>query len=183
MENGKWKMENGNPESGIRNPESGPTSNLQFPFSNFHSPTNLALLLLAIDSLARLRAEQGTAAAEFVLCSVAGLLRRAVRSRDVAARYEEDTFAILMPGTDWDNARAASRRLQALLQQSTFMYGEQELQVRTRFGLSHTATADARRPALLSAAQRGLEEAGSEERGLRVEITETADCRLPIFDF
>lgn len=57
----------------------------------------LGLILMEVDGWAELRDTQGQEAAEAVLRTIADLLRRRVRGGDVACRYQEGEFALILP--------------------------------------------------------------------------------------
>ncbi|MBC2932369.1 bifunctional diguanylate cyclase/phosphodiesterase [Nocardioides sp. zg-1228] len=69
-----------------------------------HGPTG-ALLLLDLDNFKQVNDTLGHNAGDQLLVTIAGLLRRSIRSTDVVARVGGDEFAILL--TDGDQADAA----------------------------------------------------------------------------
>jgi len=84
--------------------------------------TSLAILLLDVDGLAGINRQFGHAAGDQVLLAVADVLRRSVRSADVAARYGEDEFAVMLPGADLEGARVVATRLRHILARSQFEF-------------------------------------------------------------
>jgi len=71
----------------------------------------VAVLLFDIDGMRAINAEHGHEAGDEVLLACADMLRRSIRSQDIAARYGGDEFAVLLPGGGIDAARAVSSRL------------------------------------------------------------------------
>jgi diguanylate cyclase (GGDEF)-like protein len=71
----------------------------------------LGLLMLDVDNFKRLNDTVGHPAGDAVLRRVAQTLRRAVRSFDICARYGGDEFAILLPGSEADNAVHTAERI------------------------------------------------------------------------
>jgi len=84
----------------------------------------ITVLLLDIDGMRRINSEHGHQAGDEVLLAFADMLRRYIRSRDVAARYGRDEFAVLLPCGGVDAARAVSSRLCHALARHEFRFGE-----------------------------------------------------------
>jgi diguanylate cyclase (GGDEF)-like protein len=88
---------------------------------------SVAVLLFDIDGMRRINAEHGYTAGDEVLLGFADMTRRLIRSRDVAARYGADEFAVLLPGGGIDGARAVLRRLTEAVATHAFHFeGESE---------------------------------------------------------
>ena len=68
-----------------------------------------------------------------VLRGVAKLLRRKMREMDLVARYGGEEFAIILPGTNLDDACRAALRACEALEKSHFRYNGKELQVTASF--------------------------------------------------
>jgi GGDEF domain-containing protein len=72
---------------------------------------SFVVALIEMDRVQRLADRRGQGAAEHLVCRVADQLRRA-RSGDLLARWDVDSFLLVMPGRDCDGAAA---ELQGLL--------------------------------------------------------------------
>jgi len=70
------------------------------------------------------------------LIKIAGCIKRTVRKYDIAARYGGDEFAILMPGTDVQNARSLAQRVQRKIADLTFTVGKNTISVTVSIGIS-----------------------------------------------
>jgi diguanylate cyclase len=73
--------------------------------------TPLSLVLVQVDGYSRIVGDHGSTAAEVVLRVGAQLINAAMRDIDQLARLGDDTFALLMPGAQLENALSIAERL------------------------------------------------------------------------
>jgi diguanylate cyclase (GGDEF)-like protein len=73
--------------------------------------TPLSLLVLDVDSLRTINAEQGFDAGDRMLLSIAEMLLTRLRVSDIAARVGDDDFAVILPQTPLDGARMLAKRI------------------------------------------------------------------------
>jgi diguanylate cyclase (GGDEF)-like protein len=73
----------------------------------------MSLVVADLDDFKRVNDEQGHAAGDAVLTSVAETWRRCLRSADVLARVGGDEFVVLLPGATFEQARDVVRRMRA----------------------------------------------------------------------
>ncbi len=71
----------------------------------------MTIVTLDIDRLRAINERVGHRAGDALIAEVANLIRRKLRSADVLARFAGGAFAILLPHTDADQARAAAERV------------------------------------------------------------------------
>ncbi len=71
----------------------------------------LGLILMEVDGWATLRETQGPDAAEAVLRGIADLLRRRVRGGDVACRYQDGEFALILPEAPLEGVKTRAEHL------------------------------------------------------------------------
>jgi diguanylate cyclase (GGDEF)-like protein len=71
----------------------------------------LSCVLIDLDDFKRVNDEQGHLAGDELLRRVAAALHAELRPYDCAARYGGDEFALLLPGTDEEAARAVAERV------------------------------------------------------------------------
>ncbi|MCW5834812.1 MAG: GGDEF domain-containing protein [Labilithrix sp.] len=75
----------------------------------------LSLLMIDVDNLKQLNDSGGHAAGDLTLAIVGDVLNDTCRSRDVAARFGGDEFAILLPRTRAAEARIVAERIRSAL--------------------------------------------------------------------
>jgi diguanylate cyclase (GGDEF)-like protein len=78
--------------------------------------TPLAVVLIDVDHFKVVNDRHGHAAGDALLRALADVLRRRVRSTDLAARIGGDEFAVLLPGADLDRAVRLAEQLRSAAQ-------------------------------------------------------------------
>ncbi|HUT33682.1 MAG TPA: GGDEF domain-containing protein [Planctomycetota bacterium] len=78
----------------------------------------LSMVLLDIDHFRMLNATFGASAGDRVLRTLASLITQNVRDADSVYRYGPDEFAVLLPNTEIDRARAVAERLRRIVRES-----------------------------------------------------------------
>ena len=79
----------------------------------------VGLLLLDLDHFKTVNDQYGHAGGDAVLCAVAEMLRGALRGDDRAFRIGGEEIAVLLPGADFQGARATAERLRERLATTT----------------------------------------------------------------
>jgi diguanylate cyclase (GGDEF)-like protein len=82
---------------------------------------SLALMLLEIDDLVTIGERIGRLGKGFLLSEIAGMLHNTVRVNDLAARFSDDTLALLLPETTEQQARALGEKLRTQVRANTFL--------------------------------------------------------------
>jgi diguanylate cyclase (GGDEF)-like protein len=117
----------------------------------------LSVLMLDIDDFKLVNDTFGHLFGDRVLTWTAELIRSTLRASDVPARYGGDEFAIILPETDKDEARAAAERILGAFRDRAFV-GEQRgpVPIAASIGVA-TFPADGRTATdLIAAADRAL---------------------------
>jgi diguanylate cyclase (GGDEF)-like protein len=76
---------------------------------------NVSLVLLELDDLSGYRERNGRTMAELVLSDLGSLIKRSTREVDLAARYGEERFALLLPETRRIGALRLAERLLGII--------------------------------------------------------------------
>ena len=91
-------------------------------FEAEHTRTPLTLLMIDVDSFKALNDTFGHAHGDEVLAQVGDVIRRAVRTEDVAVRYGGEEFAVIMPGADTTGGQVLSKRINRMLDSVRWKY-------------------------------------------------------------
>ncbi len=102
----------------------------------------LSVLILDIDQLQHLHETRGPQAANDVLRGMAEVLNETMRAMDLIARYSEDQFAVLLPGTKLNEARVAADRLRLNVSERTFVAGPTPVEITVSEGVTDTLPGD-----------------------------------------
>jgi diguanylate cyclase len=101
-----------------------------------------SLIMSDVDNFKQFNDAHGHQAGDEVLRGVAKVLRRKMREMDFVARYGGEEFAIILPGTNINDAEKAAFRACDSIAKSQFNSGDKELQVTMSFGLAEIQAQD-----------------------------------------
>ena len=71
-----------------------------------------SLMLINVDAFAHYNAKKGSAQGDLLLKEIAWLIKDHIRQSDLGARYLGDSFAVIMPKSDIQEAQIAAERIQ-----------------------------------------------------------------------
>lgn len=105
----------------------------------------LALIVFDIDHFKQVNDVHGHAAGDAVLCHVADVARKIIRSSDSLARYGGEEFVIVTPETEEDEAMQLAERIRLELRSREIRANGSVLRVTASFGVTavHPESADA----------------------------------------
>jgi diguanylate cyclase (GGDEF)-like protein len=96
----------------------------------------LTLVVVDLDHFKRVNDNYGHATGDLVLKTFASILRRDLRSIDVAGRWGGEEFVVLMPDTSLADALAVIERIRVIVSQQSFPSPADRLEVTMSAGLA-----------------------------------------------
>ena len=97
---------------------------------------SLSLLIMDIDHFKGFNDSFGHQAGDFVLKSLADLLKSNIRKIDILARYGGEEFAALLPGIDSRNARKTAERWRKAVQRANFKWEGKSFAITMSIGVA-----------------------------------------------
>ena len=164
--------------------------NRRFFFQNSHREcsrarrygNSLSCLMIDIDFLDDIQKKFGYACVEYVLRAVAYTVRQWTRDSDIAGRFSDRKFAVLLPETDVEGATTVREKILEALEESQFEWGGEEVPVVVSVGESQRqlerSSPDANAPS-----EALSEDSGAEPLSVREELAallEDADAALSV---
>jgi diguanylate cyclase (GGDEF)-like protein len=119
----------------------------------------LTLLIMDIDHFKGFNDSFGHPAGDFILKSLAVLLKKNARKIDVLARYGGEEFAALLPAIDKKNARRTAERWRKNVQRTTFKSSGQSFAITLSIGFATYDEDGKSKMELIQKADRGLYDA------------------------
>jgi diguanylate cyclase (GGDEF)-like protein len=130
---------------------------------NYSDPRNgfVTLALIRLDGLENLRRNLPTSAYRRLIRGVTNLLRSELRGKDLVARWNDNSFAILMPNTTSADASRLLERVQYELAQPVSIFDNDEMvQVQPRIGATQYRGSEISPQAMVQA-EKALERAAA----------------------
>ncbi len=97
---------------------------------------NLSIMMFDIDFFKRFNDTYGHACGDYVLQTVAKIMKSSIRSQDLAARYGGEEFTILLDQTKKEDAMTVADRIRSKIEQYDFCYENQHVKVTISVGVS-----------------------------------------------
>jgi diguanylate cyclase (GGDEF)-like protein len=142
---------------------------------------NLTLLLMDIDHFKGFNDSFGHPVGDFILKSLAALLKKGARKIDILARYGGEEFAALLPGIDVKNARKTAERWRKAVQRASFKRDNKSFAVTISIGFA-TYPADAdNKTELIERADRALYDAKENGRNQARHCSDRENSRTSLF--
>ena len=112
-----------------------------------------ALMVLDIDLFKRVNDTYGHLMGDAVLKALANVVQHNLRPHDLLVRYGGEEFAILLPGTEADEAQAIAERLRRMVAANEVVYGKTAIKVTVSIGLAIIAPGGAQESSFAAADQ------------------------------
>lgn len=97
---------------------------------------NLAILMFDIDFFKKFNDTWGHACGDFVLKTVAKIIKNSTREQDMASRYGGEEFTLMLPNTSKEDALAVAERIRSEIEKTDFCYEGQHMKVTISIGCS-----------------------------------------------
>lgn len=98
--------------------------------------TNIAVLMFDIDFFKKFNDTYGHECGDFVLISVANLIKTSLRESDIASRYGGEEFTVLLSNGTKEEAMKVAERIRKKIEEYDFVYNDQHLHVTVSVGVS-----------------------------------------------
>ena len=98
--------------------------------------------MLDLDGMKSVNTLRGHLAGETVLASMGAVLRGAMRTEDVVARFGGDEFCLLLPDSDLEGAQVFVERLRGIIASTPLIAGDDPLYRTASFGLTGLQVVD-----------------------------------------
>jgi diguanylate cyclase len=98
--------------------------------------SQLSLMLFKVDKFAGMSGRHGTPAVDLVLKTVSQFLTAGMREMDLVARYSDDVFSVLLPGTPMNQAIGVAERLRVAVARCPLRGKDFELRITISGGLA-----------------------------------------------
>jgi diguanylate cyclase (GGDEF)-like protein len=109
------------------------TDKLDMAFSQNQS---LSVIMFDIDFFKKFNDTYGHACGDYVLQSVAKIIKNGIRGQDMASRYGGEEFTVMLHNTGKEDAMLVAERIRQKIESNDFFYEDQHMQVTISSGVS-----------------------------------------------
>lgn len=102
----------------------------------FQMEENIAVLMFDIDFFKKFNDTYGHECGDFVLISVANIIKSSLRETDIASRYGGEEFTVLLRKGKKAEAMKVAERIRKKIEEYDFVYNDQHLHVTVSCGVS-----------------------------------------------
>ena len=102
----------------------------------FETEENIAVLMFDIDFFKKFNDTYGHECGDFVLISVANIIKSSLRETDIASRYGGEEFTVLLRKGKKEEAMKVAERIRKKIEDYDFVYNDQHLHVTVSGGVS-----------------------------------------------
>lgn len=96
----------------------------------------LAIMMIDIDFFKRFNDTYGHSCGDYVLQTVAKIIRSCIRSKDCASRYGGEEFTVMLDNTNKDDAMTVAERIRSHVEEYDFCYENQHVKVTISVGVT-----------------------------------------------
>ena len=134
-------------------------------------------MLVKVNTLEKFADRMNDPTAELVLRTVSQFLTAGMREMDMVARYQADTFAVLLPGTPLSQTISVAERLRAAVARCPLRGKDFELQISVSTGLAEVVRNDDS-ASLMKRAEAAVQASVNPARTARISTPEKASKPL-----
>ena len=102
----------------------------------YQTDENIAVLMFDIDFFKKFNDTYGHECGDFVLISVANIIKSSLRETDIASRYGGEEFTVLLRKGKKEEAMKVAERIRKKIEDYDFVYNDQHLHVTVSGGVS-----------------------------------------------
>jgi diguanylate cyclase (GGDEF)-like protein len=102
----------------------------------YQTDENIAVLMFDIDFFKKFNDTYGHECGDFVLISVANIIKSSLRETDIASRYGGEEFTVLLRKGKKEEAMKVAERIRKKIEEYDFVYNDQHLHVTVSGGVS-----------------------------------------------
>ena len=102
----------------------------------FNKRQKIAIIMFDIDFFKKFNDTYGHECGDFVLISVAELIKNSLRDSDIACRYGGEEFTVLLTNTGKKESMMVAERIRTTVENHEFVYGDKKLHVTISGGVS-----------------------------------------------
>ena len=104
--------------------------------SAFAQNSSLSVLMFDIDFFKKFNDTYGHACGDYVLQTVAKIIKNGIRSQDMASRYGGEEFTVMLNNTGKNEAMQVAERIRKNIEKNDFYYENQHMKVTISIGVS-----------------------------------------------
>lgn len=102
----------------------------------FERDKKIGVIMFDIDFFKKFNDTYGHACGDFVLKTVAGIIRGSIRSRDLASRYGGEEFTVMLPNAGKNEAVIVAERIRNRIEKAALYYEGHDLSITISAGVS-----------------------------------------------
>ncbi|HEY9104506.1 sensor domain-containing diguanylate cyclase [Chitinimonas sp.] len=136
--------------------------------SRFHAP--ISLIMLDLDHFEHVNHTLGRSMGDAVIRGMGSILQDQVRRTDIAGRYGDEAFCLVLPNTDEAGAARLAEALRGTIEATRFAEAGREARITASFGLTTSWAGREGVEALLHHANAALDQAKSQGRNRLVQF-------------
>jgi diguanylate cyclase (GGDEF)-like protein len=100
------------------------------------SRSTFAVIIADIDYFKKINDTFGHKCGDIVLCTIAKIMKEAIRAHDVLSRWGGEEFLFLLPETDEEGAAKLAEKIRRTIEGTPIHYSENKIEITMTFGIS-----------------------------------------------